>query len=340
MSISGARSAKLRWLIAGAVLLFGCKDDPAPVFEVAGSGGLEGLVFLDNDVNGRFDPSAGDLPLPNVRVSVRERGTAQVIAGTTVQTNASGRFQVSNLPIGTHDLTIDTVGLGATRVFCQNPIPITVFLNETQFQEVAARGGCVITIAEAELRALGTAVTVRGVLTSPVNQFLANTGYIEDASGGTQLFRFPVGTPPYVIGDVLEVSGVLAEFNNELEIVDARVNSRTAGTAPTPKVVNTARIAAAGPNNKDPDQGRFVQVIKAQLASPFNAGAGRNANINDGSGIAVVRIEAGVTSDTVLIDTRYTSGRCYNIRGILRNFRGTAQLTPRSFEDMTEVPCN
>src|SRR5688500_9381405 len=64
------RLMRVTFAVALAGML-GCADEPTPVFVVEGNGALEGLVFLDADVNGRFDPSAGDVPLPNVRVSLR-----------------------------------------------------------------------------------------------------------------------------------------------------------------------------------------------------------------------------------------------------------------------------
>src|SRR5687768_7962688 len=113
----------LRALAALAVIAaVACSDEVDPPFEVAGTGSLEGVIFLDADRNGRFDPSSGDRLLPNVRVRLQQRGTSQVIAGGQATTAASGRFTLTGLPVGSHELAIDTVGIGAGVAFCQNPI--------------------------------------------------------------------------------------------------------------------------------------------------------------------------------------------------------------------------
>jgi hypothetical protein len=331
----GVRAALLAVAVMG---MAACEDDVPPPFEIAGTGSVEGLLFLDADRNGLYDPSAGDVLLPDVNVQLFERGTANAIAGASGRTDASGRFAIDSVQPGSHELFVDTVGIGAGVFFCQNPIPVDIFLNETRFEPVAARGGCVITIAEAELRALNTPVTIRGTVTSSVGQTVGDVAYIQDATGGMQIFRIS-GANTLAIGDVVEVTGNLITFNSEFEVANGRVNERTTGTPVAPKVVTTARITQAATNARDPDIGRLIQVNGAELLTTFSAGGGRNANIDDGSGVAVIRIEAGVEPTPANINTRLTPGRCYNIVGILRQFGTVGQLTPRSYSDIQEVPC-
>ncbi|HSJ08586.1 MAG TPA: hypothetical protein VK928_01705 [Longimicrobiales bacterium] len=329
------RAAALLLVVAGATA---CADDPAPLFEIPGTGAIEGQLFLDANRDGRYDPSDGDRLLSNVGVRLLERGTSQTIAGSQTSTDAAGRFRLATVPVGSHDLAIDTTGVGAGVAFCQNPVPVTVFLNESLFQQVAARGGCVISIAEAELLPVGAPVTVQGTITSALGMINATIAFIQDATGGIALFRF-IGAPPLQVGDVVELSGTIDVFNQELEIVDVRVASVTPGEAPVPKTLTTKQVADAGPNAQAPDQGRLVRVVAAELMTVFGAGGGRNATIDDGSGSTAVRIETGLSSSTSDINPRFTVGNCYTMTGILRNFNGTAQLTPRTYADIQEVPC-
>jgi len=199
----GATKLLLAALVVGTVSA--CDDEVPPVFEVPGTGAIEGLLFVDANRDGKYDPSAGDRLLPNVKVRIQERGTTQVLAGATGTTNATGRFEILSVPVGTHDLVIDTTGVGAGAFFCQNPMVISVFLNETQYQEVAARGGCIVTIAEAEQSATGKSVTIRGVATTIPGQLDATRLYVQDETGGIRVQGLTAGS--VALGDIVEVSG-------------------------------------------------------------------------------------------------------------------------------------
>lgn len=325
-------------LLLAAVVGAACADDPAPLFEIPGSGSVEGQLFLDINGDGNYDPSAGDRLLPNVNVRLQERGTDQVIAGGTGTTDATGRFRLTGVPVGSHDLAIDTTGVGSGVAFCQNPVPVDVFLNETLFRPVAARGGCVISIAEAEAMPLGTPVTVRGVITSAPGMINSNTGIIQDASGGTPLFRF-VGAPTLQVGDIAEVTGTVDQFAGEYEIVDVRVLSVTPGDPPVPDVMTTGAADATWDDPLSPEQGTLIRIEGAKLLTTFSAGGGRNATIDDGSGPILIRVESGLAPDAGTINANFTVNNCYNITGILRGFNADAQIMPRSFADIQEVPC-
>ena len=145
-------------LVAGALFAAGCDSDAAPAFEVEGTGSLEGLVFFDRDRNGIFDPSAGDSLLPNVRVRVQKRGSTEVLAGGEATAGANGRFLIASLPPGTHDLVVDTSSARGVK-FCQNPIPVDVYLNERQFSALSGRIACIVSIADAQ-KALNQVVVI------------------------------------------------------------------------------------------------------------------------------------------------------------------------------------
>lgn len=321
-----------------ALMLGGCAD-VAPPLQISGSGDVEGFIYFDASEDRVFDPSDGDFPLANVGVVVRNRGTEDAFGSAT--TGADGRFSVTSVPVGTHDLFIDTLTVPAGISVCQNPLLVSVYIAETRFSEVNGRPGCLITILAAKDANVGDFVIVRGVVTSAPNQIEASFAYIEEATGGLFLFAPSLSGQGIVVGDVIEVGGNTALFSGQFELTNVVLREVvTGGPAPVPLLVTTAQIAASGPDPFDDLQNRFVRVENAELLEAFAAsGNNQNSTIDDGSGVVAIRIDDGVADRTTL-DNILTAGACYDINGFAANFNGGAQIFPRSLADIVEVTCN
>lgn len=337
---SGAGAAAL----AAALILAACADDPAPPFEVEGTGSIEGLLFLDANEDGFFDPSSGDVPVEGVQVAARNRGTLEVISGATTTTDASGRFALTGLPPGTHDLFFEEGSIPEGTFVCRNPVPATVTIGETQFAEVAARPACLISISEAEAMPLGEFVIVRGIVTAAPGQIRSETTMIQDDETGIRIFDPVLQGQGIEVGDLIEVGGVLDHNGEErqLEAVTLREHIEDVEN-PVPDEVTTAEIAAAGSDILHPLQGRLVVVRGAELTRGFTSGGSRNALIDDGSGATEVRVETGLSSgngDAILTTLGLEVGKCYDIIGAAGSFFGTGQLFPRTATDFTEVTCS
>jgi len=321
--------------------LTGCSDDLAPQFVVTGTGSIEGLVFYDVVEDGVFDPASGDVPIAGVGITVEGRGTGIALAGATATSGANGRFVVSGLPPGTHDMRIDTLTVPVGVSICQNPLQVTVNLAETRFSRVRGRSGCLITIQAAKEGAQGEFVIVRGVVTSSPGQIESGWTYIQDATAGTRVFGGLDGLG-ISIGDQVEIGAVTGQFTNDFELgsVVFRGLVQDVGV-PSPQVVTTGELAASGVSFLDPLQGRLITVPKAELTSAFGAGGAniQNGFIDDGSGAATIRIDDGV-ADRNNLNNLLTVGSCYDITGFGANFAGAGQIFPRSLADIVEVSCN
>jgi hypothetical protein len=332
----------LRLGLAGAsalilTLCLACAENPDPPFEVEGTGRLTGRLFFDADNNGLFTPLGGDTLLRNVAVEVRERGSAVVIeAGTT---DASGFFEFDALAPGTHDVfLIQDANVTGTLVFCVNPMRASVYRNETAFLSAPAKRGCVVRIAVAEADTLNAPVTVAGIVTAAQGTYRGDNIYLQDPTGGIMAFGIP-GSAALALGDSIEISGVLAQFNGEPQINNPIVApNRTSAMVPAPLERTTGGIALAIASGgaKAPDVGRLLVVRDARVGA-FTSGGGRNATLNDGSGAIEIRLDGNVLS--AIPTTRFDQAKCYDIVGILGYFNGAPQLKPRIPSDVTEVVC-
>jgi hypothetical protein len=324
------------WILSvvGFATLVACAEDPAPPFEVEGTGSVTGQLFFDADNNALFTPIGGDTLLRNVRVELRERGSSVIM--DSVRTDAAGTFEFEGVIPGTHDVfLVQDTAITKNLIFCGNPVRASVYSDETAFVSAPAKRGCVIRIVDAEATALGTAITVAGVVTARQGTYRSDNTYIQDPTGGMQVFGLPALN--LQLGDSIEVSGVLGQFGGELQVNSPIVapNRKPGALVPDPFERTTGAIAAAVTANgvREPDIGRLLVVRRAKVGA-FTSG---NATLNDGSGAIQIRVADNVTS--VIPPTRFDPTKCYDIIGILGYFNGTPQLKPRMASDVTEVSC-
>jgi DNA/RNA endonuclease YhcR with UshA esterase domain len=270
------------------------------------------------------------------------RGSTEVLAGGTITSDAEGRFSVASLPAGTHDLYVDPETLPDGVVLCENPVALTIEPAVTRFVRLRTRGGCLVPIAEAEAGPQPAPVVVRGIVTSFPGQLRGAYTYIQDETGGIRLFSSALEGLGIEIGDRIEIAGTLSLFNDDFQVSDLTLREHVAdaGTV-TADDVTTGGIAAAGAIPAAPMQGTLVRVEAAEVTGAFGSGGVniRNAFIDDGTGATQIRIEGGVATEAEA-QAFFELGKCYDITGVVGNFRGAGQLFPRSLDDATEVPCS
>lgn len=323
-------------LALGLAFFAACAEDPAPPFEVEGTGRLTGRLFFDADNNALFTPLGGDTLLTNVRVEIRERGSSVILDST--RTDAAGTFEFEGVAAGTHDVfLVQDTAITKSLVFCANPVRASVYRDETAFISGPAKRGCVVRINVAEASALTTAITVAGIVTARQGTYRNDNIYIQDPTGGMQVFGLPALN--LQLGDSIEVSGVLGQFGGELQVNNPVVapNRKTGVPVPAPLERTTGSIAAAvtAGGARTADVGRLLVVRDARVGTfPSNS---VNASLDDGSGAIQIRLDNNVAG--VIPTTRFDPAKCYDIIGILGFFNGTPQLKPRMASDVTEVPC-
>ena len=195
-----------------------------------------------------------------------------------------------------------------------------------------ANGGTVepgdpVTIAEARNAAIGTTVTIRGVLT--VSDQFAGSAYVQDATGGIAVFDALVhGNGAFAIGDSLRITGVRSAFNDQVQL--SPVTAVTGfGPAAQPVVPRTVTLAEL-PNYP----GELVRVVNTTFPKPGELLFG-NSNIvlTDASGTGEIRIDNDVAGLVGLAQP----ATCSEAIGVVGRFRTFYQLLPRQFSDLSCV---
>ena len=348
-----------RWLPVAAIVLTvaaaACGGDQAAPFEVEGTGNLTGRVFFDADRDGKFTPLTGDTLLPGIEVEVRERGTAEVLASTL--TDAEGVFTFEGLPPGTHDI----VGLAAdgTNIQFCSAVTSSVYRNEMAFALVSARSQCIQLIKDAERGALEDPVNVVGVVIVAQGTFrsdqihIQDTTSLEDSVGAMIVFGVPA--LGLAVGDRVEVSGFLGQFNTERQIIRPIISNRLSGFEFDTTVVTTDSILSIPPG--DPlihalIVGRLIRINGARVGT-FDNASDRNTPITDASTDVnnTARVELRLDGNVynpgnattppsgAITQAAFDPAKCYDIIGVLSLFNNTRQIKPRIASDVIEVAC-
>jgi DNA/RNA endonuclease YhcR with UshA esterase domain len=322
-------------LAAALVLgLAACEPDLAPPFEPEGTGTISGRLFFDADEDGLFSPTRGDTLLAGVPIEVRQRGSEEVLGDT--ETEVDGSFTIDGIPVGTHDVyvvaTTETVG---DVVVCENPLEATVYRDEETFVTPVGKVACIIDIAEAKELAVDELAIVVGIVTAEPGVYRANNMYIQDETGGIQVFG--VTTAGLVRGDVVEVRGDRGAFSGEIQI-DGTVTVEKLGTTSevAPEVLALG-VAGGITDPEDPRVGALITVQSVSVGAFGVGGQAGNANMTRGDETGLLRLDTNAA--TTIGTAFFEAGKCYNITGPLGIFNGVTQLKPRDRSDVVEVPC-
>jgi hypothetical protein len=333
-------------LAAAAVLgVAGCDIDPdiAAPYTPPGTGTVSGQVFYDANDNRQFDPIAGDTLITGARIEIAERGdSTRVVASGNA--GAEGRFTIANVPVGSYELR--AIVSGNQTLTCA-PAATSVYVGETSFASTATRISCRIDIKVAKTRALGSLVTVAGIVTAAPGVYRPTNLYVQDTSGGIQGFNVPGGAASGIaLGDSIEITGPMGQFGQELEVTPVssfRIVKKDARLIePRERTVQQLldELANAGTANQARTIGELI-VVKGvritNLPATNSTGSGTDFRIVQGAAQVPGRLDQNANGNIPV--STLAGDRCFDITGVLGYFSPNLQLKPRDVNDIKVVTC-
>jgi beta-lactamase superfamily II metal-dependent hydrolase len=182
---------------------------------------------------------------------------------------------------------------------------------------------------------IGKVVKVRGTVTS-INFRPAGTEYyIQDATGGIDIFAGATSFGSFGIGTTVEAAGSITQFNGLTELQVTTVTPTGSATAPTPQLITLSQLGDGGAG--EAVEGRLIRVDAVTITNgSFPAsGATANVTITDATGSALMRID----SDTNIDGTPTTAGT-FSVVALASQFVAAPpfdsgyQILPRSLSDI------
>lgn len=181
-----------------------------------------------------------------------------------------------------------------------------------------------ISVAEARTKAVGTTVTVEGVITTKPGSFGGQAFYLQDDTAGIYVFQHASG---FDVGDKVKVTAPTTIYNSEFELTDVVAIEKT-GTASVPAPALVTAI-------NDTNQGQLVQLKNVTVQNIISATPAGSFEFD--------AVAADGTSTHVRVDTRtgvsettfpYVAGDKIDITGVAAIFKDVYQLKPRSLDDI------
>ncbi|MGN7411145.1 DUF5689 domain-containing protein [Paenibacillus sp. SAF-068] len=180
-----------------------------------------------------------------------------------------------------------------------------------------------ITVAEARTKAVGTTVTIEGIVTTEPGAFGGQAFYLQDETAGIYVFQHTSG---FHAGDKVKVTAATTIYNSEFELTDIIAIEKT-GTASVPAPIEVTAIT-------DANQGQLVQLKDVTIENIISATPVGSFEFD--------AVAADGTSTHIRVDTRtgvtdtsfpYVAGDKISITGISAIFKDVYQLKPRSLND-------
>jgi hypothetical protein len=194
--------------------------------------------------------------------------------------------------------------------------------------------------ANGEPLMLGQQVTIKGLATVATGTLstVDNDIFMQDATGGVNVYKRTTQIPAVAVGDSLSVTGFVDQYNGLTRITSPTITVVTPGAGSTvPRLLTTNEIAATG----ETYEGSLVTVHGCLITGGTWPGAGSDGSvtIDDGTGGCTMFID----KDTNIDGTAQPDGRI-DVVGVLTQYDNSLPYTsgyrivPRSTADITTAP--
>ncbi len=182
-----------------------------------------------------------------------------------------------------------------------------------------ALSASLLSISDVKQKQAGARVKIHGVVTALPNTFNSQTMYVQDETGGIQIFKSDCLFPTLVLGQSVTVTGVLSQINGEVRIKVTNQTTLTAG----------AVMEAVSPEQLSSDDEDSIGSL-ISIAGLITAKTGTRVAVNVNGETWNVDLPKSVSA-------LYKPGATIQVSGILAKAKSGTVVKARSESDVTAV---
>jgi uncharacterized repeat protein (TIGR01451 family) len=187
----------------------------------------------------------------------------------------------------------------------------------------------VVPIATARARADFEYAAITGTITAKPGIYNNYVMFVQDSSGGIEIYDGNLTGLGYDEGDVLRVVGHLETYQGIRELVPCSIEVLSVGTMPAPIVYATGDVTYT-------TEGWWIQV-EGFVSSIVPAGSNRKFNLDDGSGPVEIFVDGSSPGLVAWFEANVHVGEYWRIQGVAARYYETPQVWPRYSTDFTEL---
>lgn len=197
--------------------------------------------------------------------------------------------------------------------------------------------GGVIPIGVARTLPPGTRVTIEGTATMYTGGYYAGSGgtkfYVQDQTGGVQIFIDSGPLPEVQLGDIVRVSGEIEIYRDSVEIIPATLPDDIEFIGTEPALGPKPPLSVAELTSIPALVGQYVSLT-GQATRIEEFAYNYEIDIVDEAGDLLMLY---VDKETNLTTEQLNVGDSYTVAGILEFYQGQWQLKPRTADDFKQV---
>ncbi len=308
-----------------------CTDSASvTLIQVEAKGAVVGLTFLDNNGNGQSD--GVDTPFPHLIVRLTATRGGEPVA--TAETDTTGIFRMTDVPVGSYRVSLDPASVGDSLDVSGGDVELQVRRDSTS-QATIGVSFPVLSFEEIRAGTPGRKVFTSGIALNPRPNF--GDGVVHLQADSIYLRAINVERANIATGDSLRLLGRIASSNGQpvLDQVTPYVLVNIA-TIPVPLERHTGPAATAEGGKID---AALLRVRAAEIHDTSTVNGDFHFFVDDGTGPIEVVLRSFLQANTSVIRPD-TILRMKEATGLLTAFAEPTggvrwRLLPRAGADVT-----